>query len=517
MSVSENTYLKVDNINKAFAGVRAVQDVSFSINRGEIRALIGENGSGKSTMIKMIAGVYQPDSGSITIKGRRYTRLTTIDAIRSGVQVIYQDFSLFPNLTVAENLAINDLLQQNKFLVNWRNVRSIAQLALDKIGVPIDLDKLVSNLPVSDRQLIAIARALLQDAEFIIMDEPTTTLTQNEVETLFEVVRRLAEGGISILFVSHKLSEVEDIADTIMVLRNGCKVADGPASEFDSKSMAVHMTGREIVDSGYQFTGEPQATPLLTLKNLTRAGSFRDVNLDIRRGEIIGITGLLGSGRTELAMALFGVEPATSGEIWIDGKQVQIKSINDAIKYNIAYVPEDRLTQGLFLERSISDNMIATILNRLSNPLGFLSKQAIDKTVNKWIKKLSVKTPSADMSARNLSGGNQQRVVIAKWLASDPKLLVLNGPTVGVDIGSKQEIHQAIKELARDGMSIIVISDDIPELFNTCNRIHLMKEGRMTSMFNTVDITQAELNATLKEKVDDNTRPIPLVEEASPR
>lgn len=514
MQDSADTYLQVDSINKAFAGVRAVQDVSFAIKKGEIRALIGENGSGKSTMIKMIAGVYVPDSGTITLKGEVYSRLTTIDAIRSGVQVIYQDFSLFPNLSVAENLAINDLLQQKKAFVNWSDVRSTAQIALDKIGVRIDLDELVGNLSVSDRQLIAIARALLQDAEFIIMDEPTTTLTQNEVEILFEVVRRLAEGGISILFVSHKLSEVEDIADTIMVFRNGRKVADGPASDFDAKSMAVHMTGREIVDSGYQFEGDMQATPLLSLKSLTRAGSFREVTLDIRKGEIIGITGLLGSGRTELAMALFGVAPATAGEIWIEGNQVQIKNINDALKYNIAYVPEDRLTQGLFLERSISDNVIATILDRIATPFGFLSSKVIDKTANKWIEELSVKTPSAAVPARNLSGGNQQRVVIAKWLASDPKLLILNGPTVGVDIGSKQEIHQAIKDLAREGMSIIVISDDIPELFNTCNRIHLMKEGRIAETFDTVNITEEQLNARLKQKAGDATQPIPTVEKA---
>lgn len=499
--MTEDVFLEVNHLSKSFAGVHAVQDVSFTIRRGEIRCLIGENGSGKSTLIKMISGVYEPDQGEIIIDGKKYKQLHPIEAIREGIQVIYQDFSLFPNLTVAENLALNHELAQNKQLVNWREVREIAREALDRIDVDIDLNAIVGELSVADRQLIAISRALLLNAQLIIMDEPTTALTQREVESLFSIVRTLQESGISILFVSHKLNEVREIADSVMVFRNGRKVADGEIEEFSLSKMTYYMTGREIEESSYEHDGTTSATPLLRTENLSLPGSFYDVSFELYPGEILGITGLLGSGRSELAQALFGVQAATSGKIWIDGEPAKIRSIQDAIQHNIGYVPEDRLTQGLFLERSIARNTIVRILEKLANKLGLLDRSRMDDTAENWVERLNIKTPSSDLPVKSLSGGNQQRVVLAKWLACEPRILILNGPTVGVDVGSKSELHDIIKGLAREGMGIIVISDEIPELLNTCNRIVLMRDGRIVEAFDTKDITEETLSLKLAEAI----------------
>mgnify|MGYP001229685263 CR=1 FL=1 len=501
--MSDDVFLEVSHVSKSFAGVQAVRDVSFTIRRGEIRCLVGENGSGKSTLIKMISGVYAPDQGQIVIKGKVYKHLHPIESIREGIQVIYQDFSLFPNLTVAENLALNHELAEGRRFVNWSEVRQIAGEALDRIGVQIDLDAIVGELSVADRQLIAISRAMLHDAQLIIMDEPTTALTQREVETLFGIVRSLQATGISTLFVSHKLNEVKAIADTVMVFRNGRKVADGDADEFSLASIVYHMTGREIEESVHDYQAADGHPPLLRVEGLNRLGSFEDISFELKRGEVLGITGLLGSGRTELALSLFGVAPASSGTIYLEGEPIQLQSIQDAIRYNIGYVPEDRLTQGLFLERSIARNTIVRVLDRLTGRLGLVDSDRMAAVAREWVDNLNIKTPSPELPVKSLSGGNQQRVVLAKWLASEPKLLILNGPTVGVDVGSKMELHDSIKRLAREGVGIIVISDDIPELMSTCNRVLLLRDGRIVEEFTTREIDEE----TLSLKLSEATRP----------
>ncbi len=496
-------FLRVNNISKNFAGVRALDDVSFTINHGEIRCLVGENGSGKSTLIKIIGGVYPPDSGEVVIKGNTYRSLRPIVAIQEGIQIIYQDFSLFPNLTAAENIALNYQLEHGTRFVNWREVRRIAREAIGQIGVQIDLDAIVGDLPVADRQLIAISRALLQEAKLIIMDEPTTALTQREVESLFEVIRGLKDKGISILFVSHKLSEVQNIAETIMVLRNGRKVADGPADEFDVSSLAYHMTGREITESSYDYSpGVDGKAPLLSVENLTLPGRFEHVSFDVQAGEIVGVTGLLGSGRSGLALALFGVEPAISGEIRIEGNPVHIRSIQDAMRHGIGYVPEDRLTEGLFLAQSIGRNVVIRIIDETLGRARLLNHRKMNKKINEWVNRLSIKTGDTHLPVSSLSGGNQQRVVLARWLATSPRMLVLNGPTVGVDVGSKMELHGLIKELASQGIGILIMSDDLPELMHTCNRILLMRHGRIVEEFQTAAISEEQLNLKLTEAVE---------------
>jgi simple sugar transport system ATP-binding protein len=474
-----NEFIVVDHVSKAFAGVQALEDVSVTIHSGEIRCLVGENGSGKSTLIKVISGVYEPDHGEILIHGRSYKRLHPIESIRQGIQIIYQDFSLFPNLTVAENLAINYELEKNTRFVNWRDVNNIARQAIENIGIDIDLQAYVEDLSVADKQLVAISRAILHDAKLIVMDEPTTALTQKEVESLFHVIKSLQHEGISTLFVSHKLREVLEISESVTILRNGRNVADGPIEEFDRPKLIYHMTGREIDDSHYQYQEKsgPQQS-LLKVKNLGRRGSFENIDFEIFPGEIVGITGLLGSGRTAFASALFGLKPAESGTIDVEGTPTTIRHVQDAIHHGIGYVPEDRLTEGLFLEQSIGRNIIISIVERLAKVLGIMNIDGVNQEIDNAIQYLRIKTPSPHLPVQSLSGGNQQRVVLAKWLATKGKVLILNGPTVGVDIGSKMDIHNILRDLARKGMGIIMISDDIPELLHNCNRVLLMHKGK---------------------------------------
>lgn len=483
-----NSFLEIKDVDKRFAGVHALNNVSLTINQGEIHCLAGENGSGKSTLIKVIAGVVKPDSGTISIGGVAYPSLHPIDAIHAGIQVIYQDFSLFPNLTVAENLALNSQLDQRKRIVNWKDVRRIAEKALENIHIDIDLDRTVETLPVADKQLVAISRALLGNARLVIMDEPTTALTQKEVDRLFVIIKSMQERGIATLFVSHKLREVLDISERITILRNGQKITEGPVSAFDEAKIVYHMTGRSVTDNRFTFDPEGKK-PILEVRALTRKEEFRDIDFSLFPGEILGVTGLLGSGRTELALSLFGVKPSESGAIVIDGEERPIRSIQDGIAAGIAYVPEDRISEGLFLSQSISRNVIVGILSRLTKRSGLLDFEKADSTVDDWIRALSIATPDVTRPVQSLSGGNQQRVVLAKWLSTNARIIVLNGPTVGVDIGSKADIHEKLKELALKGLALLVISDDIPELVQNCNRVLVMHKGRMVR-----EIAGGELN-----------------------
>jgi simple sugar transport system ATP-binding protein len=490
--------LRVEHIHKRFGGVIALDDVSLSIQQGETCCLVGENGSGKSTMIKIISGVYTPDEGDIYINGHHYKKLTPIESIHEGVQVIYQDFSLFPNLTVAENIAINQQLASGKQLVNWKEINRIAKEGLAKINVSLPLDAIVSTLSTADRQLIAIIKALLADARLIIMDEPTTALTRKEVASLFRLIEDLNGRGISTLFVSHKLNEVTEIADRTVIFRNGKKAMDQDAKGLDVKTMEFYMTGREL-DTTAIVLNEVQesATPLLRVENLKLSHGFFDISFELQPYEVLGITGLLGSGRTELALSLFGELPADSGKIYIEGKEVSIRNVTDAVQHGISYVPDDRIREGLFLDQSISNNVVVRVIDRLAGKFRLVNNKVIINESNHWIEQLEVKTPTGELPVKSLSGGNQQRVVLAKWLASDPKILILNGPTVGVDVGSKAEIHELIRSLAKKGMGILLISDDIPELARTCSRILLMRAGRIVEEFKRQDISEQTLNTEL--------------------
>jgi simple sugar transport system ATP-binding protein len=358
-------------------------------------------------------------------------------------------------------------------------MRDTAVQGLSEIGESFDVDAPAGVLSVARRQIVAITRALTQGARLIVMDEPTSAITKDEVDHLFSVILRLKEAGVSILFVSHKLSELFEIAERVTVLRDGEKVGVYPAAELNDEELTYLMTGQRFNPTRYDFEKSRDAGPLLEVKNLTKAGQFENINFQIRSGEILGIAGLIGSGRTEVALSLFGMNRPDSGEIVLEGRSVRAKSAEQAKRLGIAYLPEDRLSEGLFVNQSIGDNIIVTIVRKLLSHVGLIRAPERARTEARWIAELRIKTPSARAAALSLSGGNQQRVVLAKWLATEPKLFILDGPTVGIDIGSKSNIHEIIRELARNGMAIIMISDEIPEILHNCNRILVMRKGRI--------------------------------------
>ena len=484
--------LSVKGIKKSFGGVHALKGVDLTIKKGETHCLAGENGCGKSTIIKVISGFYKPDAGSIEVNGIVHPHMTPSDAIKAGIQVIYQDFSLFPNLSVMENLAFNQVLANNEKFVNKKRFRTIAEEAIQKINFNVDLDAIVEQLPVADKQLIAISRALVHDAKFIIMDEPTTALTSKEVNRLFDIIAELKSKGITILFVSHKLDEVFEISDSITVLRSGENVISCPASEMTEDKFTYYMTGRHFENESSTLPKEISKEIILEAQNLSAKG-FEDVSFKLHKGEILGVTGQLGSGRTELSLSLFGLNRPVSGKIIMEGQEVSLNSVQEAQKLKIALVPEDRLTEGLFIPQSITDNITVTRLNSLSS-MGVLNKGRLMNEASTWVEKLEIATQNPTNAAGTLSGGNQQKVVLAKWLSDNPKILILNGPTVGVDIGAKYDIHKLLKQLAMQGMSIIVVSDDTAEVVSLCDRAIVMQGGKMTGALEKEDLNTVNLN-----------------------
>lgn len=484
--------LRAAGIKKYFGGVKALDGVSLDIRKGEVHCLAGENGCGKSTIINIISGFYTPDAGYIEIDGERHERMTPQLAIAKGIQVIYQDLSLFPNLTVMENLALNMEIASGRKLVSRARMRDIARAALSKVHLELDLDELVENLTFGMRQMIAISRALLNDAKLIIMDEPTTGLTKKEVRTLFGLIRELQSRGIAVLFVSHKLDEVFEIAERYTIFRSGRNAASGDTKELDQDKFTLYMTGREIVAQPFTYE-EKDAPAVLEVHRLGLAGGFRDVSFSLRRGEIVGITGLLGSGRTELAETLFGRHAAETGEIRIHGEKVTIHSIRDAIAHGIGYLPSDRVTEGLFLRQPIADNISATKWETFANAFGAVDRGKIDAMAHHWTKELSIALHDIHDNVGTLSGGNQQKCVLAKWLALDLRVLILNGPTVGVDIGAKFDIYELIKRLARAGLTVLIISDDLPEVLMNCNRVMVMRAGRLSAVLDTAGLTESKL------------------------
>lgn len=486
--------LQAKQISKRFGGVKALDKVDLTIKKGEIHCLMGENGCGKSTLIKVISGFYTPDGGQIIFEGKEYSHLTIQQSIQLGIQVIYQDMSIFPNLTVAENIAINNELYNRKKLVSWKDINKIATDALVHIDIDIPLTAIVGDLSVADKQLIAIARSILNNSKLIIMDEPTSALTRKEVDKLFMVIRQLQKEGISVLFVSHKLDEVFEIAEQFTVFRNGMLIVSDQAMNINDEQFVFYMTGRKLEEETFIPQKIDTKKALFKVENLCLENGFENINFEINPGEILGITGLLGSGRTELAKTLFGLYSATSGHIYINGKEVKINTPMDAIKNKIAYVPEDRLTEGLFLTQSIENNMVVANIDNLKTTKKTVDYKKGHEDSIEWIKDLEIKINKLSDGIQTLSGGNQQKVVLGKWLETAPHVLILNGPTVGVDIGAKFDIHNYLRNLASQmNLAILLISDDITEVLNNCNRILIIKNGHITSEHKNTELDQHQL------------------------
>lgn len=495
--MENKTLLKVEDISKRFGAVQALDKVNLEIKEGEIHCLVGENGSGKSTLIKIVSGVEKPDDGQFFIDGEAYENIGAIEAVKEGVQVIYQDLALFPNFSVAENISLNQRLESRAKFVDWGSVRRIALKELDEIGKKIDPDMLVEELSVSDKQIVAITRALTSGAKLIIMDEPTTALTKTEVDSLFSIILDLKKKGISTLFVSHKLTEVFTISEKVTVIRDGKVVGTFDPKELDHDKLIFHMTGRKVETSRFcdiKEISREGKQPILEVKDLTKKGNYIDINFKLYPGEIVGLIGLLGSGRTELASTIFGLMQPDSGDIIVEGEKKNIKTVQDAQKSGISYLPEDRLTEGLFIDKTIEDNIIVTNLWKYLNKLKLISLKGVNKLTQKFAKDLNIKTPSLNLPATSLSGGNQQKVVVAKWLATNPKVFILDGPTVGIDVGSKRDIHEIIRELAESGVGIMIISDEIPEVLQNCNRILVMRKGKIVKELDASCTTEDELN-----------------------
>jgi simple sugar transport system ATP-binding protein len=477
--------------------VQALQDVSFRVAAGAVHCLAGENGSGKSTVIKLVSGVHRPDAGEIVLGGEAHRSLTPRDAIARGVQVIYQDFSLFPNLTVAENLALPRALYERRRWVSWREVRRRAEAAAARLGVALDLGAEVGRLPVAGRQLVAIARALAADTRLLILDEPTTALTRPEVDRLFTLVCDLQGRGIAAVFVSHKMREMLEIAQTLTVLRNGRVVADGAMRDYDEAAITRAMLGEDLGERRPPRPPAPGAVPRLAVRDLAVPGAVEGVGFALLPGEVVGLAGLLGAGRTELALALFGMRPDHRGTVLVDAREVALRRVADAVRVGIAYVPEDRLTEGLFPAQSIARNLLAATLSRLAR-WGVLRPGLARRRVRNGLAAMRVATPTAERPVAELSGGNQQRVMIGRWLLTEPRVLILNGPTVGVDVGSKAGIHARIGELAEaEGLAVLTLSDDLPELAQHCHRVLVMHRGRIVDELAGAALTEATLGERL--------------------
>lgn len=488
--------LEMTNISKSFSGVQALDCVNFAIKPGKVMCLAGENGCGKSTLVKIISGVYTKDNGEVVFEGNTIHKITPAEATKLGIQVIYQDLSIFPNLTVMENLAINSEISSGKKIVNKKSWEETAKEALAKIGYDIDLHAKMGQLSVADKQLVAICRALLFNAKLIIMDEPTTALTKKEVTALFKTVHQLRDRNIAIMFISHKTEEIFEISDDVCIMRNGKNVFAGPTNELTREDFNYYLTGRKL----HNVKFEPKSLsedPILEVRNLSLKNKYNDINFSLHKGEILGITGLLGSGRTELALSLFGLEKPQKGEIFLNGKKVKINSPIVAQKLRIGYVPEDRLTEGLCLQQPISDNITLSSLKRLSWAPGMIRQSDIMRDAKIWVEKLSIATDNPNNNASTLSGGNQQKIVLSKWLSNDLDLLILNGPTVGVDVGAKQDIYDLIQNLAHQGLAVIIISDDLAEVATNCNRVLVMKDGLIVSKMHGNEITEDKIQEVI--------------------
>ena len=484
--------IRFEHVSVRFGGVRALDDVSFSVGRGEVHCLAGQNGCGKSTLIKVIAGVYQAAPGArLEYFGESVAAPTPQFARRKGVAVIWQDLALFPEMSVAENIAFDGLVGAPR-LVNYRAIRETAHAALAKLGVELDLSASLKTLPISGRQLVAIARALASDARLIFMDEPTASLTQAETDHLLAVVRTLSASGVAVVFVSHRLAEVLDVSSRVTVLRDGKLVGVFDAAGMTQSRLTELMTGKQF-DQAVTARDVGDAPIVVETSGLTRRGEYADVNLTVRAGEIVALIGLIGAGRTELAHTLFGMARADAGAVRLSGSPVAFANNREAIAAGIAYVSEDRLALGLVQPQSIADNIVITVLKAISGAGGTISEAKKSEAVARGVDGFAIKIGKPDDAVSTLSGGNQQRVVLAKWLATSPKVLILDCPTVGVDVGARDGIYKIVRALAERGIAILMISDEVPEAYFNSDRILHMANGRIVGEYDPRRVSIAEL------------------------
>ena len=491
MTDNNGIVLKMENITKTFPGVIALEDVSIELHRGEVLGILGENGAGKSTLIKILAGNYIKDSGSIFVNEEKFEIKNPSEAMASGIRVIYQELNTLNNLTVAENIFIGEQLVKGPFkIVDWKAMSKKAAEILDSLNVEMDPNSVIGDLSISEKQIVEIAKAISKDAKILVMDEPTAALSEEETQSLFKIIETLKSRGVSIIYISHRLKEIFQITDRVVVLRDGKKVKSMDTKDTSANELVALMVGRDIKEM-YPKREVPIGDIMMEVKNLFAEG-FTDISFTLKKGEILGIFGLLGSGRTSLVKALFGANKVKSGEILINSEKINIKSPRVARDKKMGLVPLDRKIEGLALHMGIKENITLANIDDLGK--GFLLRRDIEKVkAQKWIEEMGIKTPTMDQEVNSLSGGNQQKVVLAKWLESGSKIIILNEPTRGIDVGAKIEIYKLMQNLCEKGSAIIMISSELPEILSIADRILVMSKGKITAQYSRKEATEESL------------------------
>lgn len=490
MTLLKPAVLEIRNIGKRFDTTQALDGVSFDVYPGEIHALLGENGAGKSTLIKILTGIHQPDQGEVVLDGRPITIASAVEAQAYGIAAIYQEPMIFPDLSVAENIFISHRAQS--VFIRWSSMYRAAEVILAKLGVYLDVRQPARGLTLAAQQAVEIAKAISLKVRVLIMDEPTASLSANEVTQLFNLVATLRERGVAILFISHRMEEVFEISDRVTVLRDGKKISSLPRAEVTSDGAIRDMVGRKLEEFFFKSYAQPGKL-LLSVRGLQKAGVFADISFDVHRGEILGFAGLVGSRRTDVGLALFGIELADSGEVIFDGKRVEVHSPDQMLQIGIAYVTEDRRGLGLTMSMSVASNISLPTLRNYLSRFGLIKRLQEDLAAERARERLAIRAASVRVEVAQLSGGNQQKVLLSKWLNAGPQLLVLDEPTRGIDVGAKAEVHQMINDLVTQGLGVILISSDLPEVLAMSDRILVMREGRQTGLFTRSEATQEKV------------------------
>ena len=496
------TFLQMSHITKRFPGVLALSNVDFALRKGEVHALLGENGAGKSTLMKILSGVYQPDEGDIIFEGQPVTFANPLSAQSAGITIIHQEFNLFPELTVEENIFIGrEFCKNNRWRLDEKQQRQAAIDILQKLNLNISPETLVADLTVAQQQMVEIAKAISVNAKILIMDEPTAALTETEIDSLFQVTRLLKEQGTGIVYISHRLEELALIADRATVMRDGQFIATVDYDAVKISDLIAMMVGRDLGNIYPRREPLAQRKPVLEVSGLTRNGVLNNIDFTLYQGEILGFAGLMGAGRTELARAIFGADPIDGGTLKLNGSVTVIKDIPDAIKQGISYLTEDRKKEGLALGLSVERHIMLGNYPEYSDRYGNVDSKRCQKTSEEQVKALRIKTPHLEQAALNLSGGNQQKIIIARWVCKDTDILIFDEPTRGIDVGAKLEIYELMNRLVAKGKSIIMISSELPEVLGMCDRILVMRNGRITGELASDDATQEKIMqyATLED------------------
>jgi ribose transport system ATP-binding protein len=492
-SSSRDVILEVENVSKGFPGVKALDGVSFNLRKGEVHALVGENGAGKSTLMKILSGVYQPDEGTIRYKGNEVKFRNVTQASQAGIGIIYQELNLIPHLSVAANIFIGREPVTRLGMLDEKKMNANAVAALGRLNIRLDPTITLNKLPVSKQQMVEIAKAISSDSEVLIMDEPTSALTETEIDELFTVIHALRDHGVAIIYISHRLEELKHIVDRISIFRDGHSVSTDDFSAISSLEIVNRMVGRKIENKFPPKQNIPTTEKLLEVRNIVRKGIIHDISFDLFRGEILGIAGLMGAGRSELGRAIFGADPIDAGEVIMNGRKLSLKSPSDAIKAGLAYLSENRKEEGLAVKMQLAENITMANVLEISRRFGVISKSQEVLAAQRYVKELGIKTPSLIQVVNNLSGGNQQKVVVGKWLFCDSKILIFDEPTRGIDVGTKYAIYELIGALAREGRGIIMISSDLPEIMGLTDRILVLHEGNLAATLTTAQTTPREV------------------------